>query len=127
MTAPLLKKQALLFMAGFALLGASPVFAENVRCEAYCLKTETQPVAYQGYSETVAWSKRYYADAKDTSSAIEMLVANCKTIGGNKLLGDFSTGRSRMLPFTFLGQSRAVNAADCRPNIASGIGPDGEI
>jgi len=122
-----LKKQVLLLMAGFSVLCASPVFAENVRCEAYCLKTETQPIAYQGYSETVAWSRRYYADAKDTSSAIEMLVANCKTIGGNKLLGDYSTGRSRMLPFTFLGQSRAVNAADCRANVSSSIGPDGNI
>lgn len=127
MTAPLLKKQALLFMAGFAILCTSPVFAENVRCEAFCLKTETQPIAYQGYSETVAWSKRYYADAKDTSSAIEMLVANCKAIGGNKLLGDYSTGRSRMLPFLFLGQARAINEADCRPSISSAIGPDGKI
>ena len=127
MTAFNIKKQVLLLMAGFSVLCTSPVFAETVRCEAYCLKTETQPIAFQGYSETVAWSKRYYADAKDSSSAIEMLVANCKAIGGNKLLGDFSTGRSRMLPFLFLGQSRAVNAADCRANISSAIGPEGNI
>ncbi|MBN8538896.1 MAG: hypothetical protein J0L82_00805 [Deltaproteobacteria bacterium] len=127
MRALLLHKKTLLFLLGVVAFVGSTAIAAEVRCEAYCLKTESHPIAVQGYSETVAWSKRYYADAKDPSSALEMLITSCKAIGGNKLLGDFKIGRSRMLPFNFLTQARTVNEVDCRPNIANGVGPNGDI